>query len=155
MPAACKISQTVDGAIGYPRRASSPCIRRWPRAGAHGGTGLLGELDGVPADRAVDQDALLRLQAGVLEQRLPSRQPDRGQCRGVGQLDRAGGGGQRLGGRPCRGRTGGAAGDQILGAWLAYRGDRAAVGEDDEFGMGAALFRVDRFGWGWPLGRWL
>ncbi len=30
MPAACGISQTVDGAIGWPRRASSPCMRRWP-----------------------------------------------------------------------------------------------------------------------------
>jgi hypothetical protein len=32
-----------------------------------------------------------------------------------------------------------AAGDQILCAWLAYRDDRAAVGEDDGFGITVQL----------------
>ncbi len=32
-----------------------------------------------------------------------------------------------------------AAGEQILGAWLACRDDRAAVGEDDEFGITVQL----------------
>jgi hypothetical protein len=77
-----------------------PVLRAGGRG--HGGSGLLGQLDDVPADRAaraVDQDALPCLQAGVLEERLPGRQPGRGQRRGVGQSDRVRGGGQRPGGR--------------------------------------------------------
>ncbi|MGH3715099.1 MAG: hypothetical protein ACRDT4_16785 [Micromonosporaceae bacterium] len=31
------------------------------------------------------------------------------------------------------------AGEQILGAWLAHRDDRAAVGEDGEFGITVQL----------------
>jgi hypothetical protein len=33
MPAACRISQTVDGATAIPSFTSSPWIRRWPHSG--------------------------------------------------------------------------------------------------------------------------
>jgi hypothetical protein len=33
MPAACRISQTVDGATAMPSLSSSPWIRRWPHSG--------------------------------------------------------------------------------------------------------------------------
>jgi hypothetical protein len=33
MPAACRISHTVDAAIAYPKRASSPWIRLCPHVG--------------------------------------------------------------------------------------------------------------------------
>jgi hypothetical protein len=74
---------------------------------------LVGELDGVAPDRAsgpVDQDALTGAQPGVLEQRLPGRQPDHGQGRGVGRVDRLRGPDEHVGRhghvlRGCAGRV--------------------------------------------------
>ena len=41
--------------------------------------------------------------------------------------------------RPARDRLTEWAGEWLLGAWLAYRDDRAAVSEDDEFGITVQL----------------
>jgi hypothetical protein len=50
MPAACRISHTVDAAIAYPRRASSPWILRWPQAGFSPAMRMISALTEVPLD---------------------------------------------------------------------------------------------------------
>ncbi len=65
------------------------------------GAGVPGQLHGVATDRparAVDQHALAAHQPGMLEERLPGGETDRGQGGGVGQRDAGGGRGQDLGG---------------------------------------------------------
>ena len=50
MPAACRISHTVDAAIAYPSRASSPWIRLWPQAGFSRAIRMISALTDVPVD---------------------------------------------------------------------------------------------------------
>jgi hypothetical protein len=50
MPAACRISHTVDAAIACPSRATSPWIRRWPQAGFSRAIRMISALTDVPVD---------------------------------------------------------------------------------------------------------
>jgi hypothetical protein len=50
MPAACRISHTVDAAIACPSRASSPWVLRWPQAGFSRAIRMISVLTEVPVD---------------------------------------------------------------------------------------------------------
>jgi hypothetical protein len=50
MPAACRISHTVDAAIACPSRANSPRILLWPQAGFSRAIRTISALTEVPVD---------------------------------------------------------------------------------------------------------
>jgi hypothetical protein len=50
MPAVCRISHTVEAAIAYPSRASSPWIRLWPQAGFSRAIRRTSVLSDAPVD---------------------------------------------------------------------------------------------------------
>ena len=49
-PAACRISRTVDAAVAYPGRASSPWIRLWPQAGFSRAIRTISASTEIPVD---------------------------------------------------------------------------------------------------------